>query len=333
MVYSKTMRVSLLLLAALVSSSLLLARDQHRASAEPNEFEIGQRTFFDFGPPFNFYELLVVRPSQGGSAVERILLTPAADKCFAPAKIEYASATLSDTPERLLADMSPCAIPDKELKRKPKDCKHCQHFSGADTAIRVRCGTQVRVVPAHIFEDYWFNSTAAPPKGTSTVLQLLKRLEDALGPGVMNEPVLDFSHDQEASAGPTDPELFDRIGNGAYDDMFGTAPDKPSELYRAAHAPPVKPTVRLVTIIPLEPKVTVMPTYPRLAEVAKIAGEVTFGAQVNQEGKLVNVVFLTGNRVLQAAVGDAIKSWEFPKDSSSKQIRASISFELNCDMH
>jgi hypothetical protein len=327
------MRVSLLLLAALVFSSLLLARDQHRAPAKPNEFEIGQRTFFDFGPPFNFYELLVVRPSQEGSAVERILLTPAADKCFAPAKIEYVSASLSDTPETLLADMSPCAIPEKDLKRKPKDCNHCQHFSGADTAIRVRCGTQVRIVPAHVFEDYWFNPAAVPPKGTSTMLQLLKRLEDALGPGVMEKPVLDFSHDQEASASSADPELFDRIGNGEYDDLFRKAPEKPSDLYRAAHASPLKPTVRLATIIPSEPEVAVMPAYRRLAEVAKIAGEVTFGAQVNQEGKLVNVVFLTGNRFLQAAVGDAIKSWKFPRDSSSQQIRASISFELNCDAH
>jgi hypothetical protein len=327
------MRVSLLLLAALVSSSLLLARDQHRATSEPSEFEIGQRTFFDIGPPFNFYELLVVRPNQQGSAVQRILLTPAADKCFAPAKIEYASASLSDTPEMLLADMAPCAIPEKDLMRKPKDCKHCQHFSGADAAIRVRCGTQVRILPAHIFEDYWFNPAAVPPRGTSTILQLQTRLEDALGPGVTEKPLLDLPHDQESSAGPADPELLDRIGNGEYDDLFRKAPDKPSELYRAAHASPPKPTVRLTTIIPFEPEAAVMPAYPRLAEVAKIAGEVTFGAQVNQEGKLVDVVFLTGNRFLQAAVSDAIKSWEFPRDSSSQQIRASISFELNWDTH
>ena len=28
----------------------------------PTEFEIGQHTFFDFGPPFDFYELYLVSP-------------------------------------------------------------------------------------------------------------------------------------------------------------------------------------------------------------------------------------------------------------------------------
>lgn len=42
----------------------------------PDRFLIGRRTFFDFGPPFEFFEIISVRTTGGGTLVERIQVTP-----------------------------------------------------------------------------------------------------------------------------------------------------------------------------------------------------------------------------------------------------------------
>jgi TonB family protein len=67
----------------------------------PDHFELGLYTFFDFGQRFDFYQLYFVRPTDRGTKVERFILTPAANKCFAPAKLEPASATLSESVREL----------------------------------------------------------------------------------------------------------------------------------------------------------------------------------------------------------------------------------------
>ena len=42
----------------------------------PDQFIVGRHSFFDFGPPTDFYELFVVRSAPKGSSIERISLTP-----------------------------------------------------------------------------------------------------------------------------------------------------------------------------------------------------------------------------------------------------------------
>jgi len=61
----------------------------------PEQVEIGRHTFFDFGPPFDFYELFIIRSAGNGSSIERITITPAGSKCFAPGKVETQVATIS----------------------------------------------------------------------------------------------------------------------------------------------------------------------------------------------------------------------------------------------
>ena len=68
------------------------------ASAAPNNFEIGRRIFFDFGPPFEFYEVILVRQMTSGASVERISLTPRGGSCANPAEVsdvKVRSASLS----------------------------------------------------------------------------------------------------------------------------------------------------------------------------------------------------------------------------------------------
>jgi hypothetical protein len=104
------------------------------AAVQPGQFEIGRHTFFDCGPPFNFYEIFVVRPSPAGISVERITLTPPGQKCVAPAEVKAASASTSESVAQLLGDKNPCSIPEKALRANRNDARSVQ-FS----AVRMLC--------------------------------------------------------------------------------------------------------------------------------------------------------------------------------------------------
>jgi hypothetical protein len=85
----------------LVFGGIAWAKDRHPTAPTPDQFTIGRLTFFDFGPPFDYYEVLVARPIATGTSIERILLTPAGDACFHSAKVEMASAKLNESIEAL----------------------------------------------------------------------------------------------------------------------------------------------------------------------------------------------------------------------------------------
>jgi hypothetical protein len=78
-----------------VASLLVAASTQPQARKPqpslPEQFVIGRRTFFDIGPPFEFYEIFSVdRTANNGTSVERILVTPPGDVCTQPASIDVA---------------------------------------------------------------------------------------------------------------------------------------------------------------------------------------------------------------------------------------------------
>jgi hypothetical protein len=326
------MRAFVLFCAILLFATAPQTKDRRAAAPQPDQFEIGRRTFWDFGPPFNYYDLFVVRPSGKGTTVERIILTPPANECFAPAKFEHASASMDVPPAELLGSVNPCAIPEQELKRKPKDCKHCARFSGADVAIRVRCGTEIRVIPSHVFEDYWFNSAAKPPRATSSILQLLKRLDDAVGPGVMDKPVFSFPGNSNQNVEPPKTEVLQQLGQGEFDGLF-KAGDKPSELYYAALKVPPAPSVRLLESAPYAPENPALPNYPPIARAASVEGQVVFTADLDSTGSPANVVVVSGPKLLQFVVREAVSSWKFSKGGSNQQIHGTIEFLLNCKAH
>jgi hypothetical protein len=234
----------------------------------PDQFEIGRRTFWDSGPPFNYYDIFIVRPADEGANVERIIVTPAANECFAPAKVEIASASIHSTPAELLGSMHPCAIPEKVLRRKPKNCKNCARFSGADEVIRVRCGTRTRIIHAHIFEDYWFNPEAGVPKNSFSMMELVNRLDHAVGPGVMDKAMITIPNEENTSSNDDPVPLQDLVA-GKYDELFEGAADKVSDLSRASQNAPPAPTVRLLKSDPFAPESPILPKYPPVARAAR----------------------------------------------------------------
>src|ERR1700704_60951 len=82
---------ALALLAVFATSTL--PKDRKPSPSAPNRFVIGRDTFFDFGPPFHYFELLFVNPDGDGTSIERVMLT-AGYKCMLAPKIEVAKAGL-----------------------------------------------------------------------------------------------------------------------------------------------------------------------------------------------------------------------------------------------
>lgn len=320
-------RCALLFVAILVCASAA-ARRPRTDAAVPTQLEIGRRTFFDFGPPTDYYEVLVVRSTENGSLIERVTLTPG--YACTPAKVEIASASISESVADLLGKTNPCTIPEKELRRELKRCKKCLVFSGADVAMQFQCGAQSRIIRADILDRDMFDPAPNTPKHTSWTMQILARLDQAVGPGVMDKPIFPLPAKTGTSLGRTSSDSVRELNLGKYDAIFPGAPDKPSDLYRSAQNPPPAPSVRLVSSSPFEPRILVLPGYPPIAKLARVDGQVVFKVDVDGNGNATNLVFESGHPLLRGVVEAAVSKWVFPTNAENQHIEAVIEFKTNC---
>lgn len=324
------MRCGKIIFALFLLCGPALSAEQRPATPQLEHFEIGRHTFIDVGPPNDFYELFIVRAAADGTSIERFTLTPAGDACVAPARLETAYATSSESVAALLGSANPCAISEEALQRELKRRKKGLVFSGADIAMRFQCGPQPRIIRADILDRDMFDSAPNTPENTSWTMRLLERLDQAIGgPGVLDKPIFSIPGGEKLPAKDLDPEALRHLGAGDYDALF-QGPDKASDLYRAAqiHAP--LPSVRLLTSVPVRPEVFALPEYPPLARLAHIEGVVSFKIEIESDGSATNLTYETGHPILRAAVKNAVSGWKFPKDSAHQQVQAVIEFALNC---
>jgi hypothetical protein len=109
------MKCSVIGLIALLCGTTILAKDGPTVSSVPDQFLIARHTFFDFGPPSDFYEIISVRGTGRGTTVERVTLTPAGDTCTELPTVETVSSSIPDTVSVVLDGRNPCVIPEKAL--------------------------------------------------------------------------------------------------------------------------------------------------------------------------------------------------------------------------
>jgi TonB family protein len=316
----------------LILCSVAMGQQHAFSPAAVGKFEIGRRTFFDFGPPFNYYELFIVSSSVEGISVQRITLTPPTDECFGPAKLEAASASIEGSIETLLGSVNPCVIPEKERRRELKRCKKCPVFSGAEVLLRFQCGTKTRVIRSNILDRDWFDPSAKTPRRTLWTANLLDRLEQAVGPGVMDKPTFPVSTDKLKSPPDLVLSTSENLLAGKYDALF-SGTEKPSDLYRAATDTTTNnfsPTVKLKSSVPLSPDVFVAPEYPALARLARVQGNVSLQIELDEDGTPTNPVVISGHPMLSAAALKALDGWRFPNDQPHQDIRLVVEFDLNC---
>jgi TonB family protein len=322
---------ALLLSAPVFSQSPARTNTQATIAPPPNQFEIARDQFFEGGPPHDFYDLYVVSPTPNGTSIQRITLTPAADKCTMPATVETASATLSESIPALLGNGNPCAIPEKEITREPKPCKKCPHnLTGTVIAMQIECGLQTRLIRSDVLDQHMFGPASKKSDAALSTEDLLRHLDQALAPKVTPKPATPNSGAEPLNSIDPGSPIIQDLKAGNYNPLFTSAPDKPSEIFRAAQNTSNPLSVKLLSSTPLVPEGFIPPEYPEEARLARIEGTVTFSIEINSAGRATNLILETGPEKLQETIKDAIKSWRFPKTAVNQIVEAAIQFTINC---
>jgi hypothetical protein len=86
----------------LLTARAALTQTNSSQQALPDQFLVGRHTFFDFGPPFDFYEVFSIHSTGNTTSIERITITPPGDACTQPARVETAKASVAGSVMDLL---------------------------------------------------------------------------------------------------------------------------------------------------------------------------------------------------------------------------------------
>jgi TonB family protein len=304
----------------------LPAMAQRSSSELPSQLLIARHTFFDFGPPFDFYEVLTVDTGLDGLDIERALVTPAGDACFQPPTVELKTGTLHASLSELLKGRNPCDIPEKDLHKELKRCKHCLTFSGADVTMHVSCGGKARAIRMDILDRDMFDPNAHTPKQTSWTMAVMASLDDVLGPGVMEKPMFDIGK-KNATSQP-EISILRRLKSGQFDTLFSSKLPL-SELVLEATQPLRSPNVVLENYSPATPNKAELPGYPPIARAAHVGGKVSVSFHVTPDGRTENITFANPT-LMQSATQTAVEKWGFPESESGHDERVTIEFKLNC---
>ncbi len=323
------MKRSVIWLLVLLCGCTTFAKDGLTVSSVPDRFLIARHTFIDVGPPNDFYEIISVRGTASGTAIERVTLTPAGDACIQSPTVEVAASSIPDPVSVVLEGRNPCAIPDKALRKELKRRKQGLVFSAAEISMHVQCGGKERIIRADVLDRDMFDPKAATPENTSWTMRLLTRLDKVFPSGILDRPLFAGLTEPTRSTAPN-ADAARALGSGEYDRLFAGAPDRPSDLYRASQIPPPVPDVRLRSSEPFQPEEFVLPGYPPIARLARIEGAVVITFQVDPNGGITDIQFESGHPFFRATVEKAVSEWKFPKEAADHKVKATIDFKTNC---
>jgi hypothetical protein len=196
--------------------------------------------------------------------------------------------------------------------------------------MQVQCDGQNRIIRSDIRDRDIFDSRAGTPKYTSWTMDVLARLDRALGPGVMDKPIIALPEDTRGSAESPDSPTFREIASGKYDSLFPATTDKPSVIYASTRDTSRTPTVRFVDSSPFKPIVAPLPQYPPLARAASVEGTFTFTVDVQADGRTTNFTVEKGSPLLRGAIEESSRGWVFPNQAVGQRAVVSVEFALNC---
>lgn len=299
--------------------------------ASPMEVVIGRHTFFDFGPPSDFYEVVSLRPTENGTSIERVMATPAGLPCIQPPTVEVATASVPESVSSLLGRKNPCAIPEKALRRERKRCKNCLVFSGANVVMQVRCGEKVRRIRMDILDRDLFDAGSRPPENTSWTMDLLERLDRPLGPRAVDRRMFSVP-DPAASPASIAASAVDALEKGTFDALVGLEPGGLATLYAESRVVRTPPTVALSTGAAFRPIPEPVLQYPDIARLARVEGDVSFELSVAPDGAVSDVQIRSGPTLLQKSVQAIAASWRFPTAADARVFDGVVAFRMNCTL-
>jgi TonB family protein len=302
---------------------------QSTSAALPETIVIARETFWDMGPPLDYYDLIQITKTVDGLSLDQVLVTPHGQACLQLATVEERSAVLHKTMSELLEGRNPCAIPEKDLHREIKRCKKCLVFSGVNVTMQASCNGQDRQLRMDILDRDIYDTRTPTPANTSWSMRVLSTLNDSLGPGSEAKPMFQIGvaphHDVP------DTPLVQAIRDGRYDDLFSKDSGVSKIVLEAEQPPPPLPSVEIVSVIPFFPTSPETPGYPPIAIAARVEGLVHARFDVTAEGKTQNIVFDEARlKMLQGAVSEAISKWNFPQPAWGQSGKVAIRFALNC---
>ncbi|MGA2051301.1 MAG: energy transducer TonB, partial [Terracidiphilus sp.] len=294
----------------------------------PDSLVIARDTFWDFGPPFNYYDLIQIKNDSQGLAVDQVLVTPHGQACMQPATVEERTVILHKTMTDLLQGRNPCAIPEKELHREQKRCKKCLVFSGVNVMMQVACGGADRKLRMDILDRDIYDRRTQTPSNTSWTMSLFSELNGVLGTGSEEKPIFNVEPAQHHNV--PDTALVRAIGDGKFDELFGPQAGVSQIVHEAGQAPPPPPSVEIESVAPIAPVSPQLPSYPPIAKLARVEGAVNVTFDITSVGKVRNLDVVDGPKVLVGAVSDSVSTWTFPESAWGSKAQAAIRFSLNC---
>jgi Gram-negative bacterial TonB protein C-terminal len=318
--------IVLAVLAILVSG---IAGAQATQTGFPSQVLLARHTFFDFGPPFDFYEIISLKDEGSSTNVERILVTPAGNACVQPPSVEVKVVNIGKSLPEIMQGKNPCDIPEKALRRELKRCKHCLNFSGVNVSLSVSCKKGGRRIRADILDADLFDRSARTPTNTSWTMAVLSQIDGSLGPGVMDKPAFALSAPTADPSRQSDSAMLESLKDGKYDGLFDSK-EKLSEIYRESLAPTRLPSVEILGMTPAVPLSADPPPYPPIARVAHVEGEVSISFEVTPTGKVEGLSFVSGPELLRHTVSDAVTKWRFSESAATHHEEGTIAFKLNC---
>jgi len=323
----KTVLVSVL---AFACCSACLGQSRKAEQPLPSEIAVGRDSFIDIGPPFNYYDLTILRQSGEKTEVVRVSLTPPADTCYPRVEIQVAHATLNEPFVAAIGRKNPCAIPERKLKSERKRRKQGTVFSGMNLAMQVRCVDNIRILRAGVLDRDIFDEHPQTPEHTAWAYKLISKLDEATGQSPWEKPIFPLV-EAGLTARPTDQSpILQAIAAGRYDELMKEAPDRPSDLYKLAQNAPRKPFTELAESTPVRPVQYLEPVYPPIAKAARVHGVVEFHLTIAGDGSTEQITIDSGPKMLWKAVSDAIGKWKFAGADAGKRVHGSIRFGLNC---
>lgn len=277
------------------------------------EVVIGNASYFDFGPPFTFYNVYVLRQDGPNTSIDLLSLTPPAGQCNEQTTFQHSRVVARKTLASLL-EHDPCTITDRQIVKESKRKRGLQ-FSGALISMRISCGGKERVIPMQFLEEDLFSDRPHPPKGVSWALELMQRLSDEF----KSQP-----SSKEEQSGVTQ-----TLAEGGYDNLYARPAHVLSRLYAESKLPVKSSEVTLVSSS-VQPGVTILPGYPPIARAAHVEGDIVLHGIVGEDGHLTNVSRIKGAELLERTSISALQKWLFQATDANKSVDVTLSFALNC---
>lgn len=295
----------------------------------PSQVLLARHTYFDFGPPFDFYEVLSLKDEGSSTRVERILVTPGGNACIQPPTVETKVAKISESLSQVMQGENPCDIPEKALKRELKRCKHCLNFSGVNVTLSVSCRKGDRQIRTDILDRDLIDRSAKTPQNTSWTMAVLGQVDGSLGSSIMDKPAFSLVDPRANPLDPTSSVMLESLENGRYDGLFNSD-KKISEIYRESLQPSRLPSVEVLGMTPAIPVSAEPPPYPPIARAAHVEGEVSISFDVSPSGKVDRLSFVSGPEMLRGTVSNTASRWQFPESVKTHHEEGKITFRLNC---